>query len=47
MGYTARVENGALGAKNVIVGNEKEAKLLFTAHYDTAPKLPFPNLITP
>lgn len=46
MGYTATVEKG-LGAKNIIVGNPETAKVIYTAHYDTCPALPFPNFITP
>ncbi len=47
MGYTAEVEKGLFGARNIVIGSPKEAKLLFTAHYDTCPVLPFPNFITP
>ncbi len=47
MGYTANVEKGALGAKNIVIGSPKDAKVIFTAHYDTCPVLPFPNFITP
>ncbi len=46
MGYTATAEKG-LGAKNIIVGNPETAKVIYTAHYDTCPVLPFPNFITP
>ena len=47
MGYSARVERGELGARNIVVGDPTGARAVFTAHYDTAPRLPFPNLITP
>lgn len=46
-GYDVEVQSGDFGAKNVIVGNPKSAKILVTAHYDTPARLPFPNLITP
>lgn len=41
-------ESGSLiKNRNIIVGDISKAKVIFTAHYDTAPKLPFPNFITP
>ena len=41
-------ESGSLiKSRNIVVGNVSKAKVIFTAHYDTAPKLPFPNFITP
>ena len=46
-GYSFRTENGSLGAKNLVVGDPSSAKVVYTAHYDTAPMLPFPNFITP
>lgn len=47
LGYDPRIEKGQLGAKNIVVGDVDSAKVIYTAHYDTAPVLPFPNLITP
>ncbi len=46
-GYDAKVEQGSCGAKNIVIGNPDTAKAVYTAHYDTCPKLPFPNFITP
>ncbi len=46
-GYSFKTESGIFGAKNLIVGNPSTAKVIYTAHYDTAPVLPFPNFITP
>lgn len=46
-GYETRVETGTFGARNLIIGDPKCADYLVTAHYDTPPRLPFPNLITP
>jgi len=46
-GYSPQVERGYLGAENLVVGNPSKAKVVFTAHYDTCPILPFPNFITP
>ncbi len=46
-GYETRVEPGMLGAKNIVVGDIESAKVVYTAHYDTCPVLPFPNFITP
>lgn len=38
---------GLIKSRNVIIGNPERAKVVFTAHYDTAPVMPFPNFITP
>ncbi len=47
LGYEARVEKGSLGARNIVVGDIESARVVYTAHYDTCPRLPFPNFITP
>ncbi len=47
LGYPVTVEEGALGSRNLVIGNPESAKYLVTAHYDTCAHLPFPNLITP
>lgn len=47
LGYETAVETGSLGARNVVIGDPKQAKYVITAHYDTCARLPFPNLITP
>lgn len=47
LGYQCRVEKGRFGAKNIVVGDPEQAKVLYTAHYDTCAVLPFPNFITP
>ncbi len=46
--YPCRVEVGK-GSKprNIVIGDPDSAKVVFTAHYDTCPRLPFPNFITP
>ena len=46
-GYDLKVEKGSFGARNIVIGNADTAKVLYTAHYDTCPRLPFPNFITP
>ena len=46
-GYRAKVEKASFGAKNIVIGDPDSAKAVYTAHYDTCPKLPFPNFITP
>ncbi len=46
-GYSCRVEKGSFGARNIVVGDPENAKVIYTAHYDTCPVLPFPNFITP
>ena len=43
-----RVEEGGLPrCRNLVLGDVDTAKLVFTAHYDTCARLPFPNFITP
>lgn len=46
-GYVCHTEKGYLGARNLVVGDVKNAKVIYTAHYDTCPRLFFPNFITP
>lgn len=46
-GYTCEIEKGICRAKNIVIGNPETAKVVYTAHYDTSPLLPFPNFITP
>lgn len=46
-GYNARVEHGTYNSRNIVVGTPEKAKVIFSAHYDTCPLLPFPNFITP
>ena len=46
-GYTVNVEKGASKSRNIVVGNPETANVVYTAHYDTCPRLPFPNFITP
>ncbi len=48
-GYSASVEqNGGLGkSRNVVIGNPEEAEIIFTAHYDTPPRMLLPNLLLP
>ncbi len=47
IGYDIRVEKGSSGARNIVVGDPDKAKVIYTAHYDTCPRLPFPNILTP
>lgn len=43
-----RVEQGGFGNnRNLVLGDVKNAKVIFTAHYDTCARLFFPNFITP
>lgn len=46
-GYPVREEPGALGCRNLVIGDPEQAAYLVTAHYDTCARLPLPNLITP
>ena len=45
-GYPMTIEKGS-GARNIVFGDVEQAKVVFTAHYDTCAVLPFPNFITP
>lgn len=47
MGYASKLEAGRRGSCNIVVGDVDNAKVVYTAHYDTCPVLPFPNFITP
>ena len=46
-GYDCTVEKGYMGARNILIGSPDTADVIYTAHYDTCPVLPFPNFITP
>ncbi len=45
--YSAYIEKGFFGVQNIIIGDPDSAKVIFTAHYDTCARLPFPNFLTP
>ncbi|MBR3292798.1 MAG: M28 family peptidase [Oscillospiraceae bacterium] len=43
-----RVEEGGFPrCRNLVLGDVETADVIFTAHYDTCARLPFPNFITP
>lgn len=46
-GYECHTEDAGKKAKNVIVGSPKDAKVVYTAHYDTCAAFILPNFITP
>ena len=47
-GLKFKVETGGVcKSRNIVVGNLEKAKYILTAHYDTAPVLPFPNFLAP
>lgn len=46
-GYSFQIEKGSFGSRNAVVGDPDRARVVYTAHYDTCPVLPFPNFITP
>ena len=46
-GYKFSIHKGSMGSQNVVIGDITRAKVIYTAHYDTCPVLPFPNFITP
>lgn len=45
-GYAPWTEKG-FASQNVVVGDPENAKVIFSAHYDTCAVLPIPNFITP
>ncbi len=45
-GYSFNIQKG-LGARNIVIGDISGADVVYTAHYDTCVRLPFPNFITP
>lgn len=47
IGYDVKIEKGSFGARNIVVGDVKNARVIFTAHYDTCAAMPIPNFITP
>lgn len=44
---TVEEEKGGLKSRNIVIGDPEQAKVVFTAHYDTCARMPFPNFITP
>ena len=40
-------EGGFPHCRNLVLGDVETAKVVFTAHYDTCARLPFPNFISP
>ncbi len=45
--YTAKIEGGSFGCRNLVIGDAEKADYVLTAHYDTCPWLPLPNFVTP
>ncbi|MBR4539619.1 MAG: M28 family peptidase [Clostridia bacterium] len=41
------IKGSILLSRNLIAGDPEKAKVVFTAHYDTCARLPFPNLVYP
>lgn len=46
-GWPVHEEKGSFGVRNLVIGYPDRAKVIYTAHYDTCVRLPFPNFITP
>ncbi len=40
-------EGGVFHCRNLVLGDPETAKVVFSAHYDTCARLPFPNFIAP
>lgn len=47
LGYAARVEPTGGFSRNVVVGDPETAEVVFTAHYDTPPRMLLPNIVIP
>lgn len=49
LGYDCRVEEskGLPKCRNFVAGDPEKAKIVFTAHYDTCARMPFPNMVYP
>lgn len=45
-GYRVEVQSRR-NTHNIVIGEPEQAKVIFTAHYDTCAVLPFPNFCTP
>lgn len=46
-GWKVTLEVGSFGVQNIVIGDVQKAKIVYSAHYDTCARLPFPNFITP
>lgn len=47
-GYEPNIEEDkSFKSRNLVIGNPETAKVVFTAHYDTPARLPYPNFIVP
>ena len=47
-GYAPKIEEDkSFKSRNLVIGNPETAKVVFTAHYDTPARLPYPNFIVP
>lgn len=47
LGYSCRIESQGSSVHNVVIGDPENAEFLITAHYDTPPRMLFPNFLTP
>jgi hypothetical protein len=47
-GYAPKIEEDkSFKSRNLVLGNPETAQVVFTAHYDTPARLPYPNFIVP
>ena len=46
-GYEVKVEKGSFKSRNIVVGDVDNAKVIYSAHYDTCARMFFPNFMTP
>lgn len=47
VGYSAAIEAGSVGCRNIVIGDPVKADYLLTAHYDTCARMLLPNIVTP
>lgn len=45
--YEINIKKGSFGSRNIVIGDIKNAKVVFSAHYDTCAAMLVPNFITP
>ena len=46
--YSVTIEQGGMArSRNIVVGDVNQAKVIYTAHYDTCAMMPLPNFVTP
>lgn len=45
--FKVKIDKHSMNTKNIVIGDVNNAKIVYTAHYDTCAVMPIPNFITP